>query len=115
MEIITNDFKKAAVQGQIIESTKQEKMKASAKKLGLFWGLAFASVFIPVFHFVLVPMFLIVGVVFFFQQMKHTHMAKDLVFLCPNCGKENKIEKMYFSDSARFRCQECSTQLILKS
>ena len=113
MEIKTIDFKVAPFKGQIVECAKKDKLEAGFRKLGIFWGLMIASVFIPVFHFVLVPAFFILGLVFFSQQYKQTHMVKQLTFNCPNCGKENKIEKMYFKDSIRFRCQECSTQLIL--
>lgn len=113
MEIKTIDFKIAPFTGQIVECTKKDKMEAGFKKLAVFWGIMVASVFIPVFHFVLVPLFFFVGLGFFFQQTKQTHMVKQLSFICPDCGKENKIEKMYFKESIRFRCQHCSTQLIL--
>lgn len=113
MEIMTNDFKKASFKGEILECSKKEKLRASLKKLGIFWGLMIASVFIPVFHFVLVPLFFFLGIGYFFFQMKQTHMVDHLTFNCPKCEKENKIDKMYFKDSVRFRCQACSTQLIL--
>ncbi len=114
MEIMTNDFKKASFQGQVIESSQQEKIKASLKKMLMFWGFALISLFIPVFHFVLVPLFLLLGIGFFFYQMKQSHSIDNLSFNCPACGKENKIKKMHFKDEARFRCQSCSVQLILR-
>jgi hypothetical protein len=41
----------------------REKMTYAAKKFFLFFGLAVISVFIPVAHFVLVPVFLLLAVV----------------------------------------------------
>lgn len=113
MQIKTNDFKAAEFTGKISEPSKADRLKESLKKMFIFWGLSIASVFIPVLHFFLVPLFLLMGIGFFFFQMKQTHVMENLKFNCPSCGQENKIIKMYFKDSHRFRCQSCSTQIIL--
>ena len=113
MKIITNDFKEALFQGEIRECQKKEKLVAAVKKLITFWGLALISIFIPVLHFVLVPLFILVGIGFFFVQFQKTHLIHRLSFKCPDCDQENRIEKMYFKETVRFRCEACSAQLIL--
>src|SRR5216683_2576189 len=54
--------------------------------LGMFWGLALASVFIPVAHFVLVPTFVVGGIV---MALKRAREDRRLILLrgaCPRCG-----------------------------
>ncbi len=63
-----------------------ERMQQSLKKLGLFWGLAVLCIFIPVFHFVLVPLFLGLGVYFALRSRKSEGSIIRGETSCPHCG-----------------------------
>jgi hypothetical protein len=56
-------------------------------KLGLYWGLAIFSVLLPVVHFVLVPLFLFLGI---FTAYRARRIRVEILFgkiECPHCGK----------------------------
>lgn len=78
------------------------------KKLLLFWGLALFSVFLPVVHFVLVPLFFILGIFF---AAKARQIRQEIVsgeIRCPRCLKDVKIEKAQFRDAHKEICQHCA-------
>src|SRR5258707_5008350 len=51
------------VQAVIVEQAPGQRFARTLTGLGMFWGLGLASVFIPVAHFVLVPTFVVAGIV----------------------------------------------------
>jgi hypothetical protein len=67
--------------------SKHERVVLSLKGLGLFWGLAALSVFIPVMHFILVPMFLLLGPLIAYLNYQKTVFLGDTVVTCPNCSE----------------------------
>ncbi|MGZ3690219.1 MAG: hypothetical protein ACXVAX_01875 [Pseudobdellovibrio sp.] len=109
----TNDFKKEILNLEIVPCTKNELVILSFKKLALFWGLAICSVFIPVLHFVLVPSFLIVGVVAFMKQYKNTHLIKGGIYICPECKRDFEMKPIYFMEGKKIDCSLCGTQLSI--
>ena len=110
----TNDLKRELLVADILVCQKKYKINLGLKKLALFWGLAIVSIFIPVLHFVLVPAFLITGVVSFFNQFKHTHLINKGEYVCPSCKRDFQIKNIYFSDGHRLNCELCQTQLVIE-
>jgi hypothetical protein len=54
--------------------------------LGACWGLALVSVFIPVAHFVLVPTFIVAGVVVAVLRAREERRLMSVSGACPRCG-----------------------------
>ena len=79
----TNDKKTEYGHGEIHEFNSQEVLVKSVQKLFLFWGLALLSVFLPVVHFVLVPLFLVLGVFFSVRAFKFRRVMKSGDVACP--------------------------------
>jgi hypothetical protein len=110
----SNDFKTLPVTGTVKVSTPNERLISALKKLGIFWGLGGICVFIPLAHFILVPTFVIAGMVAFFKDLQHTHSVQEPRFVCPSCLKQNSYRKtFYFHDEIRFYCTSCAEQLVL--
>jgi hypothetical protein len=88
--------------------TPQMILMNSLKKLGMFWGMAVISVFLPVVHFVLVPLFLILGVVFMIRARKYRYEITSGQVPCPRCQKEIVLGKAAFIEFHDEICQHCA-------
>ena len=109
----TNDFKESEVRAVIKACDKTKMIFLGLKKLSLFWALALFSVMIPLLHFVLVPAFLVVGIVAFLGQYKNEFYTKAANCLCPQCLNQFSLESLYFFDGKKLRCQLCMAQLTI--
>jgi hypothetical protein len=82
--------------------------------LGLFWGLALVSVFVPVAHFLLVPTFAVAGVV---MAVKRAREDRRLVLLrgtCPRCGAPAELRPGgRFVAGRHVDCPTCHGDLTL--
>src|SRR5258707_9076430 len=58
------------VQAVIVEQAPGQRFARTLTGLGMFWGLGLASVFIPVAHFILVPTFVVAGLVMAVQRAR---------------------------------------------
>ena len=74
------------------EFSRDERVRRALKGLGKWWGIALASVFIPVAHFILVPSFLLYGVWQFAQRLGTTSRATGAQGTCPDCRTEQALE-----------------------
>ena len=54
--------------------------------LAAFWGAAVPAVFVPGAHFVLVPSFLALGVIFFVMRLRQRWAIDSVTGPCPRCG-----------------------------
>ncbi len=71
--------------------TQQELMVRAWKALGLFWGLAVITVFIPIAHFFLVPGFLIAGPVVAYSRYRAKDTMERANGKCPTGDEETAI------------------------
>ena len=75
-----------------IQSFNEKEQKVRAiKTLLKFWGIAALCILIPIAHFLLVPLFFIMGIVKF---MKLLHKAEDGLYAegtCPSCEQHVKL------------------------
>lgn len=83
-------------------------MKRVIQKLLFFWGLAIFSVFLPVVHFVLVPLFFMLGIYFAVQARKVRFEISDGEIHCPRCRADVKIKKAAFEEDHKEICQQCA-------
>ncbi len=71
--------------------TSGERLVRAGKILGLCWVLAVIAVFIPVLHFILVPLLLIAGPVMAYLKYRVTELAEKADGVCPECQAEVSI------------------------
>ncbi len=71
--------------------TKQQRAARAFKSLGIFWGLAVVTLFIPIAHFVLVPGFFIAGPIVAYRRYGVTETVDKVEGECPTCHEEVDI------------------------
>jgi hypothetical protein len=82
--------------------------------LAIAWLLAFPAIFLPVLHFVLVPGFLVGGVVLAAQRLREDRTLARVDGTCPRCGTA-----LHATPGGRFRlprsvqCLRCKNTLTL--
>lgn len=107
VEASTGDEKRGYGKITAYHFSKEEQMLNAVKKLLMFWGIAVVCVFIPALHFVLVPLFLVLGVYFFIKTIKLTARVTEGETSCPVCQKTIKIEPTLLSWPLTEICQSC--------
>jgi hypothetical protein len=106
--ILSSDQSKFMLpEAQLIKLSSLERFKISMRKFGLFFLLGLAAVFIPVLHFFLVPLFLILSVVL---GVKAYAIVYSLHFVepCP-CIECKQVFKSEFllDENLRLTCNKC--------
>jgi len=85
----------------------EQRVARAFQKLLIFFGLAIASIFIPVFHFVLVPLFLITSVVAGFKAFQVSRVLKlPKESPCLECNQPLK-SSYFLSSDLRIKCEKC--------
>ena len=112
MKIESNTGHTQAVSAQPVVLSLQERATLAFKKSGLFLGLAVVSVFIPVMHFFLVPLFLLLSLYLGVKNFRYLKSIDLTGVNCPACGKDlNEARLFYREDEVRLYCYQCQTQL----
>jgi hypothetical protein len=83
------------------------------KTLGLLWGIAVFCVFLPVVHFVLVPLFLILGPIFALRARKYKFELLGGEVACPQCSQILKLPKSAILWPHTEICQNCAFHIRL--
>jgi hypothetical protein len=82
--------------------------------LGMFWGLALVSVFVPVAHFLLVPTFAVAGIVMAVKRAREDRRLVLLRCTCPRCGAAHELRPGgRFVAGRRVDCPTCHGDLTL--
>lgn len=82
--------------------------------LGTFWGLALCSVFIPVAHFVLVPTFVVAGIVMAIKRAREDRRLVSITGPCPRCGAAQELQPGgRFVDGRTLDCPKCHGNVTL--
>lgn len=72
------------------------------------WGLAIAAVFLPVLHFVLVPLLLLGGPWLALRRLRERVSVIDVRGICPGCGvAQEQLLRSAASARLEFRCDAC--------
>jgi len=81
---------------------------------GVFWAVAAGCVFLPGLHFVLVPSFLLVGVVVGFRHLRDQKIVSRVHGPCPRCGLEQDFAAGNgLTPSWELDCPACHNRLTL--
>ena len=101
-------------QAVILEQAPGQRFARTLAGLGMFWGLALASVFIPVAHFVLVPTFVVAGIVMAVKRAREDRRLLLVRGACPRCGAVQELRPGgRFVDGRSFDCPKCHGNLTL--
>lgn len=94
--------------------SKGERVQRALKIFGICFGVAFLTIFIPILHFILPPLFLILGGIFATTTFMETAMLGGGEVTCPNCKKVMTIRKEAEEWPKTLRCEGCSFTLTVK-
>ena len=104
--------KTGETQAELRPLSQRERLIAGLKVMGMCWGIAILTVFVPVLHFVLVPGFLIGGIVGFFIRFRLTELMESTQAKCPECGQTFEIKNFSFNWPLRKNCPKCEMVLL---
>jgi hypothetical protein len=98
----------------IVEQTPSQRLGRALAGLAMCWALALGGLFIPVAHFILVPIFVVAGVV---VAVKRAHEERRLLLLrgaCPRCGAAQEFKPGgRFATGRSVDCPKCHGTLTL--
>ena len=84
--------------------------------LAICWFFAFLGVFVPGFHFVIVPTMLVIGIVMCVLKVKEHHSLVEVRGRCPRCKDQSDKsvpESGAFKNGRVSRCNQCAERLTL--
>lgn len=91
--------------------TSGERLLRSFRSIAIFWIVALLSVFVPVLHFILVPLFIILGIVFGIMTFLQSSLILSGTVLCPSCKAEVQLVPNAESWPREQRCTSCYLML----
>lgn len=103
-----------AAQVPVRAYTGGERLLRSAKILALFWGISLLTVLIPVAHFVLVPLFFLLGPIVAMMVYKKTVSLTGGDVTCPNCHQVFSLNAGPILWPLRRNCEHCRYQLVIE-
>lgn len=94
----------------------QEQKVRAIKALLLFWAIATVCVLIPIAHFILVPGFLIGGIIAAKRRWNKSEEGIDAKGMCPDCENNICINLDKNAELPQWHsCPECSDALELQT
>lgn len=91
-----------------------ERLRRGGKMLGALWGVGVLSVFVPILHFVLPPIFFLLGLTFGFLVWRTKSEILEGEISCPNCKKVMRLQRLDEDWPFEKRCEGCSFTLRIK-
>jgi len=98
----------------IVEQTPAQRAMRVLMGLGFCWGLALCGLFIPVAHFILVPTFVVAGIVVALRRAREDRRLILVRGSCPRCGAQQEFRPGGRFESGRsIPCPHCHGNLTL--
>jgi hypothetical protein len=98
----------------IIEQTPPQRLGRALAGLGMCWALALGGLFIPVAHFILVPTFVVAGIVVAVKRAREDRRLLLLRGACPRCGAAQELKPGgRFVTGRSVDCPKCHGTLTL--
>jgi hypothetical protein len=98
---------------EVVPLTKGSRLGRGLRALAICWGIAIFCILIPILHFVLVPLFLLIGILMFVQQYGQKYFFIAGAIQCPSCQTELKPSNGAFDWPKREICSHCRADLTL--
>ena len=98
----------------VVRPSPGQRALRALKAGGLFWVVAAGCVFLPGLHFVLVPSFLVIGVVAGIKHLRDEEIVSRVRGACPRCGLEQDFAAgNRLTPSWTLECPACHNNLTL--
>jgi hypothetical protein len=98
----------------VVRPSPGQRALRALKAGGLFWVVAAGCVFLPGLHFVLVPSFLVIGVVAGIKNLRDEEIVWRVHGSCPRCGLEQDFAAgNQLAPSWTLDCLACHNSLTL--
>ena len=98
----------------VIEQTRSQRFGRALASLGICWALALGGLFIPVAHFILVPTFVVAGIVVAIRRAREDRRLLLLHGACPRCGAAQEFKPGgRFATGRSIDCPKCHGTLTL--
>ena len=98
----------------VIEQTRSQRFGRALAGLGMCWALALGGLFIPVAHFILVPTFVVAGIVVAIKRAREDRRLLLLRGACPRCGAAHEFKPGgRFATGRSIDCPKCHGTLTL--
>lgn len=112
VKVISSDQEKIG-EVRIKTFNQKERIVRGLKFLGIFWGSAILAVFIPMLHFILVPLLFLVGIIVaaFVSQTKSVVLGGESV--CPKCESFLPIVRSSDQWPLSDLCSHCRTTVTI--
>ena len=79
------------------------------KKLGIYWGLAFLTFFIPVYNVFFVPFFFLIGAYVALKVETAQYAVAHGRITCPHCQEPIRLKKAVLVEDYQVTCPHCVT------
>lgn len=90
-----------------------ERIKEGFRAGRYFWLLAIPSAFIPLMHFILVPLFVVLGTVRAWSYWTTPGVLRNGAVECPRCHEKVVLENIPDAFPVKVLCEKCGYQLRL--
>lgn len=92
----------------------KQRLKNSGKAAALMLALAVASIAVPVFHFVLVPLFLVLALVMGAMEFRKNIEVTGLEVICEECDTPMSMDSRSSQDLLMKYCPTCNHQVTYR-
>lgn len=113
--VCTLDGRRSLGRGLSRLYSSSERFGRALKAGGLWLLVAFLAVFVPVLHFILVPLFILLSLVFGVSIWIEKGELVEGEFICPNCNHLNRLEHESDDWPKQRRCSGCSFLLTISA
>ncbi|HTR97909.1 MAG TPA: hypothetical protein VMH61_08410 [Candidatus Acidoferrales bacterium] len=94
---------------------RRARLVRAARTLGACWGLAVVAIFLPVLHFVLVPLLLVLGPALGWSRLNEAHSLLRASGSCPGCGGALELKLgQRWRERTMLRCPACGRGIELR-
>lgn len=94
--------------------TLPERNNRLVKTTAIFVAVFVTFLFVPIIHFVVPPLILILGVIYFAKNLSSTKTKVFGTCACPECGNEILISEITSSFPVKTYCSHCRNQLYIE-
>lgn len=99
----------------LVEIPKRERVLRAGKSLGILWACAVGAAFIPMLHFILVPGFLLAGILFAANGYSDDQRIGDPKLTCLKCKSPLSLKDLADQFPKYLRCESCGAEHRLET
>jgi hypothetical protein len=104
-----------ATQGKItkVEFDKKDRTRNALRTFGMLIAFTFCSIFVPILHFILVPVLFIASFVFAMDKVNEMARNEGGSGECPKCHKPIEIVKSKYQERLTDTCAACHEDVVI--